>query len=128
VILGTHGFRAEKAKIVALCDEDDNPFHPPWDPSIQVFNRIPDMLEAFPPQDATELIGPQEPASVPLLSLMLVPGQFETTTFPGLSWLQHPDPIVRVYVSGGQVLYEGPRSGIKEIRYEDGEPKVIVNE
>jgi hypothetical protein len=129
VILGTRGFRAEKAKIVALCIEDDVYKHPPWDPSIQVFDRIPDMLEAFPPQDVSELIGPQEPV-MPQIRIMVAPPDTEAINWMAGTpfWNVLMDPDVIVYVEGGPTLYRGPRSGIKEIKYEDGQVRVISSE
>ena len=61
VILGTRGVRAQKARIVALTGGNHR-----WTQglrrnysSIKWFDRVDDMLAAFPPQDVSELIGPQ---------------------------------------------------------------------
>jgi hypothetical protein len=129
VILGTQGFRAEKAKIVALCIEDDIYKHPPLDPSIQFFDRIPDMLEAFPPQDVSELIGPQEPVMPQIRIMVVAPPDTEAINWmAGTPFWNVMDPDVIVYVEGGPTLYRGPRSGIKEIKYEDGQVRVISSE
>jgi hypothetical protein len=131
IILGTEGFRAEKARILAVWFNPDHwrGLYAPHMDGAQVFEDCEDMLEAFPPQDVSELIGPQEPVMPQIRIRVASPDAEAINWMAGTSsWNALMDPDVIVYVEGGPTLYRGPRSSIKEIKYEDGQPKVILHE
>lgn len=66
VLLGTSGFRAERARIVALCVPDDGDgiaTRLAARYGVPAFTAPADLLDAFPPEDVTALLGrePEEP-------------------------------------------------------------------
>lgn len=103
VLLGDHGFRAERARILGIViDVEREPYLLPvaehWllERRVPVFARRQDLVDAFPPEDVSELLGRPMPADE------LTAGLDVTT------WRGHP---VFSLSANGALQFAGVRAG-----------------